>query len=356
MDQIDLILDKTNGGLKVFQEYLGKTVAPGVKFKNPFYDDTRASCNLYYGKKCGRYFLVDFGDSTLRGDCFWFVARWENLDAKNDFDEILRLIDRKLCLNIFDDRKPILASNNSKPVVVLANDHQNVPSKELPFEIVTNASLSQLDLQYWGQYGIDSATLAKFSVVSVKAFHSRRSDGTPYSICEDGHPFFGYFFNEGKGVKIYRPGQQMRFVYAGHLPHPYVFGLNQLPPTGDVLYITGGEKDVLSLSSHGFHTICLNSETAKVPENLLPSLRERFSHIAILYDMDDTGRKESANRMNELKEHDCPSVLNIELPLCGSKQEKDISDFFRLGHTVDELKDLTEEAITKQCQSYHRMR
>ena len=84
--------------------------------------------------------------------------------------------------------------------------------------------------------------------------------------------------------------------------------------------------------------------------------RERFSHIAILYDMDDTGRKESANRMNELKEHDCPSVLNIELPLCGSKQEKDISDFFRLGHTVDELKDLTEEAITKQCQSYHRMR
>ena len=40
----------------------------------------------------------------------------------------------------------------------------------------------------------------------------------------------------------------------------------------------------------------------------------------------------------------------------GSKQEKDISDFFRLGHTVDELKDLTEEAITKQCQSYHRMR
>ena len=238
MDQIDLILDKTNGGLKVFQEYLGKTVAPGVKFKNPFYDDTRASCNLYYGKKCGRYFLVDFGDSTLRGDCFWFVARWENLDAKNDFDEILRLIDRKLCLNIFDDRKPILASNNSKPVVVLANDHQNVPSKELPFEIVTNASLSQLDLQYWGQYGIDSATLAKFSVVSVKAFHSRRSDGIPYSICDDGHPFFGYFFNEGKGVKIYRPGQQMRFVYAGHLPHPYVFGLNQLPPTGDVLYIT----------------------------------------------------------------------------------------------------------------------
>ena len=348
MDQIDQILEKTDGGLKVFQEYLGSTVKPGVKFKNPFYDDSIASCNLYYGKKCGRYFLVDFGDSTVRGDCFWFVARWENLDAKNDFDEILRLIDRKLCLNIFDDRKSILASNNTKPVVVLANDHKHESNKELAFEIVTNASMSQLDRQYWAQYGIDSATLAKYSVGSVKAFHSRRSDGTPYSIYEDGHPFFGYFFNEGKGVKIYRPGQQMRFVYAGHLPHPYVFGLKQLPPSGDVLYITGGEKDVLSLSSHGFHTICLNSETAKVPEDLLPSLQERFSHIAIIYDMDDTGRKESANRVNELQELGCLKVLNIELPLLGTKQEKDVSDFFRLGHSADELSELTEEAIIAQ--------
>lgn len=35
MDQIDQILEKTDGGLKVFQEYLGSTVKPGVKFKNP---------------------------------------------------------------------------------------------------------------------------------------------------------------------------------------------------------------------------------------------------------------------------------------------------------------------------------
>jgi flagellum-specific peptidoglycan hydrolase FlgJ len=48
MDQIDLILDKTNGGLKVFQEYLGKTIAPGVKFKNPFYDDAKASKEAGY--------------------------------------------------------------------------------------------------------------------------------------------------------------------------------------------------------------------------------------------------------------------------------------------------------------------
>jgi hypothetical protein len=67
--------------------------------------------------------------------------------------------------------------------------------------------------------------------------------------------------------------------------------------------------------------------------------------------MDDTGRKESATRVNELKEWGCPSVVNVELPLCGSKQEKDISDFFRLGHTADELSDLTEEKIASCYQS-----
>ena len=70
--------------------------------------------------------------------------------------------------------------------------------------------------------------------------------------------------------------------------------------------------------------------------------------------MDDTGRKESANRMNELQEFGCQSVLNIELPLCGSKQEKDVSDFFRLGHTADELSDLTEEAINNQNYRHRR--
>ena len=67
------------------------------------------------------------------------------------------------------------------------------------------------------------------------------------------------------------------------------------------MYITGGEKDVLSLSSHGFNAICLNSETAKVPDDLLTSLRGRFNNIVILYDTDETGRREAAARVGEMK-------------------------------------------------------
>ena len=135
----DDILRATDGGLKVFQHYLGDKVVAGVKFKNPFYTDTIASCNLYYGKTCGRYFLVDFGDSGERGDCFWFVAKWENLDYHNDFEEILRVIDNELCLNIFkDDKKPVTQkSEKPKFVATIVPSNSNTI---LPFTRMINGA------------------------------------------------------------------------------------------------------------------------------------------------------------------------------------------------------------------------
>ena len=56
----------------------------------------------------------------------------------------------------------------------------------------------------------------------------------------------------------------------------YVFGLAQLPNKGDILFITGGEKDVLSLSAHHFNAICFNSETAQIPRGIIESLSLRF--------------------------------------------------------------------------------
>ena len=37
----------------------------------------------------------------------------------------------------------------------------------------------------------------------------------------------------------------------------------------------------------------------------------------------------------------------MDLPLAGTKKEKDISDFFRLGKTAAELQLLVKETITK---------
>ena len=139
---------------------------------------------------------------------------------------------------------------------------------------------------------------------------------------------FGY---KGEGfIKVYRPKEQCRFLFGGDKPNVYCFGLEYLPSRGDMLFITGGEKDVLSLVAHGFNAICFNSETATIPESIVEMLQIRFKHIFVLFDTDETGRRCMARAVESLSEYNVKSLL---LPLSGEKTEKDISDFFALGKT-----------------------
>lgn len=104
-----------------------------------------------------------------------------------------------------------------------------------------------------------------------------------------------------------------------------------------MLFITGGEKDVLALSAHGFHAICFNSETAQIPENVIEGLSLRFRHIILLYDDDETGNREADRQVEQLSKY---KVLQLRLPLSGTKTEKDISDYFALGNGRDEFRGL----------------
>ena len=145
-------------------------------------------------------------------------------------------------------------------------------------------------------------------------------------------PMFGY---KGKwGVKVYRPMSEVRFVYGGHTGDNYCFGLEQLPSKGDLLFLTGGEKDVLTLAAHGFHAICFNSETSVIPAKTVRKLVYRFKHIVLLYDTDKTGLECSEKHRAQLSEY---GVKRLVLPLPGTKAEKDVTDYFKAGHTREEL-------------------
>ena len=97
----------------------------------------------------------------------------------------------------------------------------------------------------------------------------------------------------------------MRFLYGGRMPSPYCFGMEQLPSKGDMLFITGGEKDVLPLSARHFHAICFNSKTTLIPERIIESLQLRFRHIILLYDSDATGLREPQWQVGRLSAFKC---------------------------------------------------
>lgn len=344
----DQILLSTNRGLDVFKYFLGSRFSRvGKSFKSPFYNDNKASCYVYLDKKSNIYKFKDFGDAEYSGDCFFFVGKifGYSCEDRSDFYKILEVIDLELSLNTIGQELKIqnlIEKNNG--AVLLANKIKSIHDG---FETAKNKLPIQYkeftirELDYWGKYGIKLDTLKRYNVQSIESYNGISKDGREFLLTSSPEqPIYGY---QGRRyTKLYRPFSKLRFLYTGEITENYIFGFEQLPVRGDILFITGGEKDVLSLASHGLNAICLNSETAHIPKNLLRGLNYRFKHITLLYDVDDTGKSSMEKLTKEYKSFKIKSLL---LPLAGTKQEKDVSDFFRLKHTSEDLMMLFMEML-----------
>lgn len=325
-------MQATDRGLSVFRHYLPVPFRIGKKFLNPLYKDTKASCNVYYDRRHSVYKMKDFGNEEYSGDCFELVGTMTGLSCRNakDFVEIMRIIDHDLHLGLADGYENSV--DTSSVQVVCPPTPEQVIKKIRPYNIVPRA-FNETDRIFWSKSRITEHTLNKYNVRPLHSFSSVNQEGKSYTLTETAQePMYGYVGD--KYIKIYRPRSEMRFLYAGDLGDNYCFGLDQLSAKGDLLFITGGEKDVMSLAANGFHAICFNSETTVIPTSVLMLLSYRFKHIVLLYDMDKTGLEVSAKRQEELKPF---ALKRLLLPLSGTKEEKDVTDYFALGHTHDDL-------------------
>ena len=148
------ILHATDGGLQVFRHYIPFAITPGKKFRNPLYDDRRASCFIYKMPRTGIYRMNDFGDHTCSGDCFWFVAAQHGMDLQKDFPRILEKIIRDLSLSI---SLPESASGSIRSQVESVPMPRPTPTPTEPagrsYRIEEKA-FDESERAYWGQYGI----------------------------------------------------------------------------------------------------------------------------------------------------------------------------------------------------------
>ena len=361
----DEILKRTGNGLDVFRHYIPGQWRIGRNFLNPLYEDRKASCNIYYDRRSQNYRLKDFGNDDCSGDCFAIVGKLNGLNcgSSRDFVEILKTINRDLRLGLNEGDSSFVVPLQSKSVqrVEMPKEPETPPQqpealkKVKPYSVVQQPFTAK-ETAFWKQYGITPDILKTYKIFSLRELKSENNEGKPFSFhSTDAEPIFGY---AGKRhVKIYRPFSDVRFLYGGILGDNYCFGLEQLPAKGDTLFITGGEKDVMSLAAHGFHAICFNSETSNIPQSIIKKLSYRFKHIILLYDTDKTGLDASLKHSQQLADL---GVKRLVLPLPGTKQEKDVSDFFRLGNTrenfitlfIEFLDNLYSEtmAILKSCE------
>lgn len=296
----------------------------GQNISNPFLDEKQKtpSFNIYEHSN-GVWKYKDFATND-RNDCWNLVQRLK----KVGFQEALEIIAQEMF---------ILPSKELPP---------SPPKKETKPPLLFTRSFSDYELSYWAQYGITKDTLDKFKVKAVSTYQSTTKDGKPYSgNSKTDDPIFTYSY--GTANKLYQPkSEKYRFKFLGQKDPDFVFGFDLLPEKGELVIITSGEKDVLSLVSHGFPAVCLNSETSTVPNDLVNTLKNRFDFTLVLYDNDETGCFRS---MQIARDH---NIINITLPpfdgqIDSQKPLKDISDFFKIGHSSEDLTQLISEQIIK---------
>jgi hypothetical protein len=313
--------DIFNHYLKPFHNH-GHRLMAGKNFSNPFLTEKQKtpSFNIYQPNNGKEWRFHDFATQD-HGSCFDLVMRLFNVS----FPECLDMINRDLCLCANQ------SSEHNCPSSEPCNSDKKFTVKKRPF--------TPKELEYWKQFGITGDILKKFNVTALDEFSSVSREGKPYTIRSSAEkPIYAYDY--GNWMKLYKPfdEKKYRFQHLGVKDQHHLFGLNLIPESGELVFITGGEKDAMTLFAHGFPAFCLNSETASLDKAISADLKNRFRHFMILYDNDTTGMAQSKSLAYN---HGLHRVLLPEIPSNG----KDISDFFASGGTVETLNKLIAEAV-----------
>ena len=148
------ILSRTNNGLLVFKHYLPGDWRIGRHFLNPFYQDKKASCNIYFDRHSGMYKMKDFGNDSYSGDCFFLVGQLKGLDCNRaaDFVEILEIIDRDLGLGLASGTPVSIPPATVRRAV--PDKTEEMPEKPVKPYQFREQKFTPAELEYWRQYGI----------------------------------------------------------------------------------------------------------------------------------------------------------------------------------------------------------
>lgn len=198
------------------------------------------------------------------------------------------------------------------------------------FSIKQRQHWQEYELAYWQQYKITPEILECFCVKALESYTTSNKKGRQYTIKSTiNNPLFAYEVNKDQCYKIYQPynlNKKYKFSWLGNKPTNYQFGYKQLPETGETIYLTGGEKDVLTLTAQGYNALALNSETSIPSPELIAELQKRFQKITVLYDIDETGMRQSEKICKKYGLNRI--VLKDRLE---KSRGKDISDLIQLG-------------------------
>ena len=261
---LDDILSKVTE-YDIYSRYIGHFKI-GLIYNSPFRKDKNPSFGIFYSKKSGRLLFKDHGTGEC-GDVIKFVSLYTGITNYNDI--LNRIV------------KDLNITNNT---VLKISKEYKIPTETVIG--VVRQDWTDVDKQYWSQFGITIDTLKKFNVSSIKYY---LCNGIVKAIYKDTNPMYAYkVYNH---FKIYRPLADKYTKWRNNLTEIDIQGYEQLPESSNLLIITKSLKDVMCLYEMGYTAISPSSESTFIPDKVLKQLKKRFKRILICFDRDASGCK-----------------------------------------------------------------
>lgn len=291
---------------QIMEFYLRIPIKKGL-FRSPLRRDKEPTCSFYRSGK-GDLIFKDFATGQHL-NVFGVVQSLFNCD----YFEALKIIanDFGIVRDKSITRNP--GKINSNPV--------QIKDKEMSKIQIEVQDFSELELKWWGKYGIDLNILKKFDVYSCRHLFL---NGQLFAKSQQHCPIFGYYGKKYQGLELWRCyfPKRTSFRFITNWPSKKIQGYDQLPKRGKLLVITKSMKDVMCLYSCGITACAPNSETQFVSDSVLDDLKQRFRHIVVLFDNDETG----ISFMNKLKKKHS-DLIYTWIPR--RYNAKDISDYYK---------------------------
>lgn len=272
----ELILSKFSEE-QIMEYYLHVPVKKGL-FRSPIRRDNRPTCSFFRNSR-GELIFKDFGTGQYL-NCFEVVKTIYNCD----YFTALKIIANDF--NIVHDS--VLQRNPGK----INSNSVKLENKEASRIQVEVQDFTDLELKWWAKYGITPEILKRFNVYSCKHVFL---NGQLVAKSQQHCPIFGYYGGKikenEKTLELWRCyfPQRKTYRFLSNWPTKKLQGYKQLPKKGKLCVITKSMKDCLALYAYGIPACAPNSEVVIPSEAIIKDLTNRFEHIFVLWDNDQTG-------------------------------------------------------------------
>jgi len=337
----DAILQQTDGGLQIIQDYYNDATTQSNKAFKIRKDEATASATLK--QVDGTWLVADWGAWEKPKNAIAVCAFEDNLS----YGEAVKKLAKLYRIEFKGYKNDAKAKFSTRPKKANENkgDYSYVYREEIP----------KHELAIFGPK-VTNAHAKRFHLKSVKSYTFTTNTDTITLESTEDYPILAYDF--GNWVKRYCPmdsEKANRFRYSGGRPKNHVFGLDDAklqhkklldqarkneseeeqdnkPVKLKDLVICSGDRDAINMASCGYNVVWLNSESASLTTDTYKVLSEMTDNIYNLPDLDNTGIREGVDlalTYLDLKTIWLPEYLAQSKDWRGNAK-KDFTDFIKM--------------------------